>query len=593
MSVNNMLKQKVKKRLIISGLGSIGTVVLVVVGGFLLLMILAGGIGAAVNSLVPDWFNKGIEAPGLSEIGVNEVPAQYIPIYQRAAEAYNVPWTLLAAVHRVETVFSTDKRMISSVGAIGHMQFMPRTWIGWSYPGTRLGDADIPDDVLTDPAQIAHYGGYGTDANGDGKADPWDIEDAIFTAAKYLSANGGSPFDMQKALYAYNKSNEYYLEVTGFVDLYTDGGYELVMGDVESPGSTHVGVGGSLPYQEISREWMDGIGWSLDGANKIGLNAELKKQVEERGIGIPHAMIYVLVMTKDQRNNEKSAREFAAALAPRDMEVIQVEKTITTKKTNKDGKTSTSVKKEKLLFIQSIRTYKGVYRYQVGYQENEETSDSGNGGSTTIITKNPILAKTDLEEDDSIVKGALKTAHLTGKQAMEDFYVLVKLVDPTFSDSNLPLDQEIIIGENGSYATGQLQWVVPGFYTLSSLFGSRTDPVTGAKGAMHNGMDIPAPIGTPVVAADNGVVESAVQNHAKAGNFVVINHGNGMKTRYLHMNKLLVRQGQMVKRGQVIGQVGNTGKSTGPHMHTEVLLNDTAVDPLPYYRTQKGGPADD
>ncbi|MGN7308745.1 M23 family metallopeptidase, partial [Bacillus subtilis] len=183
----------------------------------------------------------------------------------------------------------------------------------------------------------------------------------------------------------------------------------------------------------------------------------------------------------------------------------------------------------------------------------------------------------------------LKTAHLTGRQAKKDFYVLVKLVDPTFSDSNLPFDQGVIIGESGgNYGLGQLQWVVPGFFTLSSPFGTRTDPVTGEVEVSHKGMDIPAPIGTPVVAANDGVVEVAQKNHAKAGNFVVIDHANGMKTRYLHMNKLHVRVGQIVKRGQVIGQVGNTGKSTGPHMHTEVIINGRAVDPLPYYRSEKG-----
>ncbi|MFP3471814.1 lytic murein transglycosylase, partial [Micrococcus sp. SIMBA_144] len=86
-----------------------------------------------------------------------------------------------------------------------HTQFMPLTWLGWNYPGgDRLGNASIPDSILHDPAMIKKYGGYGVDANGDGKADPYDLEDAIFSTANYLSANGASKGDIEGAVYAYN-----------------------------------------------------------------------------------------------------------------------------------------------------------------------------------------------------------------------------------------------------------------------------------------------------------------------------------------------------------------------------------------------------
>ncbi|MFE3974549.1 MULTISPECIES: M23 family metallopeptidase [unclassified Peribacillus] len=82
----------------------------------------------------------------ISQIGENEIPAEYLPVYKAAEEKYGVPWNLLAAHHRVETRFSTLETMVSSVGAIGHLQFMVLTWIGWSYPGgDRLGNADRID----------------------------------------------------------------------------------------------------------------------------------------------------------------------------------------------------------------------------------------------------------------------------------------------------------------------------------------------------------------------------------------------------------------------------------------------------------------
>ncbi|KIL47835.1 lytic transglycosylase domain-containing protein [Jeotgalibacillus campisalis] len=150
-----------------------------------------------------------------------EVPDEYIEIYQRAEEEYGVPWTLLAAHHRVETRFSTMETMVSPVGAEGHMQFMPCTFVGWSHPTCDgLGEGDIPPKEMTDPSVIEQYGGYGTDGNGDGRADPWDIEDAIFSAANYLSKNGGADGELERAIFTYNQSNEYVEDVLYYFNQY-------------------------------------------------------------------------------------------------------------------------------------------------------------------------------------------------------------------------------------------------------------------------------------------------------------------------------------------------------------------------------------
>lgn len=145
------------------------------------------------------------------------IPEEYIPIYKDAAEEYNIPWTLLAAHHRIETRFSTMDPLLSPAGAEGHMQFMPCTFVGWSYPGcSGLGKGDIPEKDKTDPAIIKQHGGYGVDANGDGIADPYDIEDAIFSAANYLSKSGAADGDIEKAIFHYNHSDKYVEDVLWF-----------------------------------------------------------------------------------------------------------------------------------------------------------------------------------------------------------------------------------------------------------------------------------------------------------------------------------------------------------------------------------------
>ncbi|MGD6969194.1 lytic transglycosylase domain-containing protein [Rossellomorea vietnamensis] len=157
----------------------------------------------------------------LSDEAKEEIPSEYIPIYKDASEKYGVPWNLLAAHHRVETKFSQMETMVSPVGAEGHMQFMPCTFIGWSHPTCGgLGEGDIPDDELTDPGMIAKYGGYGVDANGDGRADPWDIEDAVYSAANYLASNGAADGEIERAVFAYNHSEEYVEDVLYYAERY-------------------------------------------------------------------------------------------------------------------------------------------------------------------------------------------------------------------------------------------------------------------------------------------------------------------------------------------------------------------------------------
>lgn len=157
-----------------------------------------------------------------------EIPIEYIPVYVAAEQKYNVPWTLLAAHHRVETRFSTMRTLISPVGAEGHLQFMPCTFVGWKHPSCKdLGLGDIPEKDKTNPAVIKKYGGYGVDANGDGIADPFDIEDAVFSAAKFLSIAGVRNGELKKAVFQYNHSDAYVEDVLYYYKQYRDYGDQL------------------------------------------------------------------------------------------------------------------------------------------------------------------------------------------------------------------------------------------------------------------------------------------------------------------------------------------------------------------------------
>lgn len=117
---------------------------------------------------------------------------------------------------------------------------------------------------------------------------------------------------------------------------------------------------------------------------------------------------------------------------------------------------------------------------------------------------------------------------------------------------------------------------------IASGFGMRLHPILGYR-KMHYGMDFTAPRGTDIYATGNGVVTEIQRHSGGYGKHIVIDHGFGYETLYAHLYKIKVKKGQKVKRGEVIGSVGNTGLSTGPHLHYEVHRNGKPVNPVNYY----------
>ena len=139
--------------------------------------------------------------------------------------------------------------------------------------------------------------------------------------------------------------------------------------------------------------------------------------------------------------------------------------------------------------------------------------------------------------------------------------------------------------QNANMTSGDWYWPLPGRYKISSLFGSRPDPFTG-KRDNHTGTDIPAPGGTPIYAAKTGIVTTVNKNKnaSSYGYYCIISHGSGYATLYAHQNQVpIVQEGQAVQKGQVIGYVGSTGRSTGNHLHFELRVNGVRNDVLKLY----------
>jgi len=146
------------------------------------------------------------------------------------------------------------------------------------------------------------------------------------------------------------------------------------------------------------------------------------------------------------------------------------------------------------------------------------------------------------------------------------------------------INQEILeLAKEGletQYIGGEMAWPVPGYTRITSKYGMRYHPILHYT-KLHTGIDIGAPMGANFIAANDGIVTKASFNTAY-GNMVIIDHGGGISTLYAHGSEILVKAGQVVKRGEPILKVGSTGYSTGAHAHFEVRINGVVTDPMPY-----------
>ncbi len=182
--------------------------------------------------------------------------------------------------------------------------------------------------------------------------------------------------------------------------------------------------------------------------------------------------------------------------------------------------------------------------------------------------------KTELDEEKANAEKLLKEIEADQKALEEE----QKKIDEKMTVAKAQLDA-LIAAESkkdvgSKYVGGGFRWPAPGYGHITSPYGMRW-------GKLHKGIDIGAPTGAKIVASNEGKITTSAYN-SSYGNYVIINHGGGYMTVYAHLSKRLVSVGQYVAKGQTIGLCGSTGHSTGPHLHFEIRVNGTAVNPKKY-----------
>ena len=231
--------------------------------------------------------------------------------------------------------------------------------------------------------------------------------------------------------------------------------------------------------------------------------------------------------------------------------------------------------------VTDLKTVKSEYeeaRLELKEQKAELTNLSAQLEKDILEANAAIL---ELEGDISANSAILSQLNAQDKEMQDKINQKIK----ELNEQNKPSNPSNPSNPSKPSGSGTLT-VWPSYCTyITSVQGNRVHPITGQYGT-HGGTDIGASYGSAIYAAGSGTVVTAYNNSAYNGgygNYAMINHGNGNATLYAHMSSMAVSAGQTVTQGQVIGYVGSTGASTGPHLHYEIRVNGATVDPLKYY----------
>jgi len=269
-------------------------------------------------------------------------------------------------------------------------------------------------------------------------------------------------------------------------------------------------------------------------------------------------------VTEDLSNRQKFIEDMVSGL-PEDAKTSSLETETVTDSANESSETVSKVS----ALIPEAAALAQIEARQLAFVERlTRYADRRSARATAAIRKLGLDPGRMLRSADRSAMGGPLEILATGTNGK---------IDPRFERLGLSLARMAAM-ERG--LEGVPQVMPASIENISSGFGYRRDPFTG-RGAMHSGLDFKGATGAPIHAAANGRV-SFVGRKSGYGNVVEIRHGNGLLTRYAHMSKFAAKVGQQVGAGDVIGAIGGTGRSTGPHLHFEVRINDRAVNPRPF-----------
>lgn len=228
--------------------------------------------------------------------------------------------------------------------------------------------------------------------------------------------------------------------------------------------------------------------------------------------------------------------------------------------------------------MKDMNAMTGAVTPKVVAETTVTTDENGNSIKTTTYVTKKVLTVSILQ---------LSTDEISALYNFNDEQkaLLEELMSEEYNDlwgNLLGASGQIIQGNSSFVGTGMFAWPFENDQYISSRFGTRVDPISGEV-KTHGGTDIAAPLGTPILAAADGVVVTATW-HNSYGYYVKIKHDDTYSTLYAHCSALHVSAGQTVKQGQVIADCGSTGYSTGPHLHYEVIQNGVRVDALMFYK---------
>ncbi|MGF2412795.1 M23 family metallopeptidase [Ferruginibacter sp.] len=267
---------------------------------------------------------------------------------------------------------------------------------------------------------------------------------------------------------------------------------------------------------------------------------------------------------------------FLSALAVSSFIIITVYTRFVPSATDKEGNLKYNYMKDNYTVLNSKVKTLQQQMAELEKRDNEvyrsifEANPLTDSARTKMIEQKKELEKISLKNEDELGTDIAKTLNnITARVAyqFESYGVIEKLISNQENKlASIPAIQPVSNKELTRIASG---------------FGYRIHPIYGIA-KMHNGLDFTAPQGTPIYATGDGTVTTAGPSTG-TGNHVIINHGYGYQTVYMHMVRIKARDGQRVKRGEVIGWVGSTGASTGPHCHYEVHINGVPVDPVYFF----------